>query len=141
MFSFSKSDKVLVVAPHPDDESLGTGGLLQRIFAQNIPLRIVFATDGENNPWAQRYWERRWRIGPDERVRWGQRRRGEALDALRTLGGKPDCARFLSLPDLGTTHLLLQGAPDLSVLIAEEIRDWAPTMALFQTGQDAHPDH
>jgi LmbE family N-acetylglucosaminyl deacetylase len=141
MFSFSKSDKVLVVAPHPDDESLATGGLLQRIFAQKIPVRIVFATDGENNPWAQRYWEKRWKIGPDERTRWGRRRREEALDAIRTLGGPPDCARFLHLPDLGTTDLLMRGAPDLSVLIAEEIRDWAPTVALIPTLHDAHPDH
>src|ERR1700761_7349803 len=141
MFSFSKSDKVLVVAPHPDDESLATGGLLQRIFAENIPVRIVFATDGENNPWAQRYWEKRWKIGPNERARWGRRRREEALDAIRTLGGKPDCARFLNLPDLGTTDLLMHGTPDLSVLIAEEIRDWAPTVALIPTLHDAHPDH
>jgi LmbE family N-acetylglucosaminyl deacetylase len=141
MFSFSKSDKVLVVAPHPDDESLATGGLLQRIFAQKIPVRIVFATDGENNPWAQRYWEKRWKIGPDERARWGRRRREEALDAIRTLGGKPDCARFLNLPDLGTTDLLMHGSPDLSMLIAEEIRDWGPTVALIPTLHDAHPDH
>jgi LmbE family N-acetylglucosaminyl deacetylase len=141
MLSFSKSDKVLVVAPHPDDESLATGGLLQRIFAQAIPVRIVFATDGENNPWAQRYWEKRWKIGPDERVRWGRRRREEAIDAIRTLGGKPDCARFLNLPDLGTTDLLMHGSPDLSMLIAEEIRDWAPTVALIPTLHDAHPDH
>jgi LmbE family N-acetylglucosaminyl deacetylase len=141
MFSFSKSDKILVVAPHPDDESLATGGLLQRIFAQKIPVRIVFATDGENNPWAQRYWEKRWQIGPDERARWGRRRREEALDAIRTLGGKPDCARFLNLPDLGTTDLLMHGAPDLSVLMADEIRDWAPTVALIPTMHDAHPDH
>ena len=72
MFSFSKSDKVLVIAPHPDDESLGTGGLLQRIFANRIPVRIVFATSGENNPWAQRYWERRWRLGANDRARWGK---------------------------------------------------------------------
>jgi LmbE family N-acetylglucosaminyl deacetylase len=141
MFSLSKSDKVLIVAPHPDDESLATGGLLQRIFAQKIPVRIVFATDGENNPWAQRYWEKRWQIGPDERARWGRRRREEALDAIRTLGGGPDCARFLNLPDLGTTDLLMHGAPDLSVLIADEIRDWVPTVALIPTMHDAHPDH
>lgn len=141
MFSFSKSDKVLVVAPHPDDESLATGGLLQRIFAQKIPVRILFATDGENNPWAQRYWEKRWKIGPNERARWGRRRRDEALDAICTLGGKQDCARFLNLPDLGTTDLLMQGAPDLSELIAKEIRDWAPSVALIPTLHDAHPDH
>jgi LmbE family N-acetylglucosaminyl deacetylase len=141
MFSFSKSDKVLVVAPHPDDESLGTGGLLQRIFAQKIPVRIVFVTNGENNPWAQRCWERRWQIGPNERVRWGQRRREEALNAICSLGGKPDCARFLNLPDLGTTRLLMQGDPQLSVLIIAEIQEWQPTVALIPTMLDAHPDH
>jgi LmbE family N-acetylglucosaminyl deacetylase len=141
MFSFSNSDKVFVVAPHPDDESLGTGGLLQRIFAQKIPVRIVFATNGENNPWAQRYRERRWQIGPDERVRWGQRRREEALNAICALGGKPDCARFLNLPDLGTTRLLMQGDSELSVVITEEIQEWAPTVALFPMMLDAHPDH
>jgi len=141
MLSFSNFDKVLVLAPHPDDESLGTGGLLQRIFAQKIPVRIVFATNGENNPWAQRYWERRWRIGSDERVRWGRRRREEALSAIRTLGGKSDCVRFLDLPDLGITRLLMQGDRDLSVLITDEIQDWEPTVALIPTMLDAHPDH
>jgi LmbE family N-acetylglucosaminyl deacetylase len=141
MFSFSKSDKVLIVAPHPDDESLGTGGLLQRIFTQKIPVRILFATNGENNPWAHRYWERRWRLGPEERARWGQRRRAEALDAIGTLGGKPDCARFLNLPDWGITDLLMRGDPELSLLIDEEIQDWEPTMALIPTMVDAHRDH
>src|SRR5260370_22479864 len=114
MFSFSKSDKVLVVAPHPDDESLGAGGLLQRIFAQRIPVRILFATNGENNPWAQRLWACRWQIGPNERVRWGQRRRQETLNAISTLGVKPDCASFLKFPALGTTKLLKQGDAALS---------------------------
>jgi LmbE family N-acetylglucosaminyl deacetylase len=141
MLSFSKSDKVLVLAPHPDDESLGTGGLLQRVFAQKIPVRIVFATNGENNPWAQRFWERRWQIGPDDRLRWGQRRREEALNAMCALGGKRDCARFLNLPDLGTTRLLMQGDPELSVLITEELQEWEPTLALIPTMLDAHPDH
>lgn len=141
MFSFSKSDKVMVVAPHPDDESLGTGGLLQRIFAQKIPVRIVFATNGENNPWAQRYWERRWQIGPDEQARWGQRRREEALNAICALGGKPDCARFLNLPDLGLTDLLMRGGSELLVLFSDEIQEWEPTLALIPTMADAHPDH
>ena len=141
MFSFSKTDKVLVVAPHPDDESLGTGGLLQRAFAKKIPVRIVFATSGENNPWAQRYWERRWRISTDDRARWGQRRREEAINAIRTLGGEPGSAKFLNLPDLGTTDLLMQGGAELPVLLSDELQEWEPTMAFIPTMLDAHPDH
>jgi len=103
MFSFSTSDRILVVAPHPDDESLATAGLLQRMFAQKVAVRILYATNGDNNPWAQRYWERRWRIGPTERIRWGRYRCEEALAAITVLGGGRDCAKFMNLPDLGTT--------------------------------------
>jgi LmbE family N-acetylglucosaminyl deacetylase len=141
MFSFSRSDKVLVVAPHPDDESLGTGGLLQRLFAKKIPVRILFATSGENNPWAQRYWERRWRIGAEDRARWGRHRRAEAINAIGVLGGQPDCARFLNLPDLGTTDLLMRGGAELPVLISNEVQEWEPTVAFIPTTLDAHPDH
>jgi LmbE family N-acetylglucosaminyl deacetylase len=141
MFSFSTSDRILVVAPHPDDESLGTGGLLQRIFAQRIPVRILFATNGDNNPWAQRYWEKRWRIGPGERIRWGRRRREEALAALAVLGGEPDCAKFINLPDLGTTALLMNGSPELLSSMLDEIQEWQPTVALIPAKFDAHPDH
>src|SRR6478609_4717441 len=140
MFSLSNADKVLVVAPHPDDESLGTGGLLQQIFVQKIPVRILFATNGENNPCAQRYWEQRWHIGQAEQVRWGQRRREEALNAIRSLGGPPECAKFLDLPDLGTTKLLMQGEELLNLMV-KEVRDWEPTLVLLPAMLDAHPDH
>jgi LmbE family N-acetylglucosaminyl deacetylase len=141
MFSLSKSDKVLIVAPHPDDESLGAGGLLQRLFAQKIPVRILFATNGENNVWAQRYWDKRWRIGSRERSAWGKRRRNEALSAISALGGKRACAKFMNLPDQGLTKILMESDPELSVLIAEEIEEWEPTMAIIPTTRDAHPDH
>jgi LmbE family N-acetylglucosaminyl deacetylase len=50
---------LLVLAPHPDDEALGTGGLLQAAALLGVPVRVVFATNGERNPWAQRAVERR----------------------------------------------------------------------------------
>lgn len=37
--------KVLVFAPHPDDESLGCGGTLARL-AQHCPVKVVLVTDG-----------------------------------------------------------------------------------------------
>jgi LmbE family N-acetylglucosaminyl deacetylase len=141
LFRFSKSDKLLIVAPHPDDESLGTGGLVQRAFASQVPVRILFGTKGENNLWAQRFSERRWNIGRDERASWGERRRHEALNALSILGGKPDCARFLNLPDQGITGLLMKGDPELLALFAEEIEEWRPTTVVIPAMRDAHPDH
>src|ERR1700730_18250023 len=131
----------MIVAPHPDDESLGTGGLLQRAFASQVPVQILFGTKGENNPWAQRFWERRRNIAPDERVEWGERRQQEALNAISVLGGKPDCAKFLNLPDQGITRLLMKGDPKLLALFAKEIEEWRPTLVVIPTMLDTHPDH
>ena len=39
--------RAVVVAPHPDDEVLGTGGLLARLSASGREILIVAATDGE----------------------------------------------------------------------------------------------
>ena len=138
---FSEFDRILFVAPHPDDESLGGGGLLQRAFAARIPVRVFFATNGDNNPWAQRYWERRWNIGFRERVRWGKRRQQEALAALVTLGGSPECARFLDFPDQGITSLLMRSVPDLFAALANEIRAFHPSILIIPAAFDAHPDH
>src|SRR5882672_10858445 len=74
---FSARDRLMVLAPHPDDETLGAGGLLQRAAARGVATRVVFATDGDDNPWPQRVVERRLWIGADARARWGARRRGE----------------------------------------------------------------
>ena len=141
MSFFSESDRILFVAPHPDDESLGGGGLLQRVFAAQIPVRILFATSGDNNPWAQRFWEQRWKIGPRERVRWGNKRQQEALAAITTLGGSLDCARFLNFPDQGITSLLMRGVAELFGTFADEIRAFNPSILVIPAGFDAHPDH
>ena len=47
--------KIAVLAPHPDDESLGTGGLIQQALAAGAEVRVIFVTDGDNNPWPQRF--------------------------------------------------------------------------------------
>jgi len=39
---------MLVIAPHPDDETLATGGLLYAQRENGIPVTIVAVTDGEN---------------------------------------------------------------------------------------------
>src|SRR4029079_2768884 len=48
LLSFGQLDirGLVVVAPHPDDESLGCGGLIAAATADGIPVRIVVVSDG-----------------------------------------------------------------------------------------------
>ncbi len=39
--------RAVVVAPHPDDEVLGAGGLMQRLARGGVPIAVVAVTDGE----------------------------------------------------------------------------------------------
>ena len=136
------TDRVMVLAVHPDDESLATGGLLRRAVAVGAAVRVLFVTDGENNPWPQRVLERRWRIGPGERARWGQRRRRESLAALARLGVPAVAARFLGWPDQGLTRLLLGAtAGRANEAISSHVRAWRPTQLLVPSLADRHPDH
>lgn len=134
-------DRVLVIAPHPDDESIATGGLLQAVRAAGAALRLVVLTDGDNNPWPQRWIEKRWHIGAPERARWGARRREEAHAALRVLDIAAADARFLGLPDLGLMDLLMRADAALMASLRALIEEFAPTLLVFPAANDRHPDH
>lgn len=139
--SFGTQDRILVLAVHPDDETLGAGGLIQKALAADAKVRVLFVTDGEDNPWPQRAVERRWNISSTERTRWGRRRRKEALTALATLGLDASHATFLGLPDQGLTALLTNGDQAVIDLFRDEIANWQPTLMLSPALQDRHPDH
>ena len=137
---FLPDDRVLVLAPHPDDEVLATGGLIQQALAAGAALRVIVATDGDNNPWPQRWVEKRWRIDATARERWGRRRRAEGLAALSCLGVADTDVRFLGWPDSGLTDRLLADADGESCL-AEEITRFRPSVLVAPVLGDTHPDH
>lgn len=43
---FLKNDRVLVVAPHPDDETIGMGGTIAKLVSLSVPIRVVFMSNG-----------------------------------------------------------------------------------------------
>lgn len=133
--------RVLMFAPHPDDESLAAGVFLQRAVAAGAEIRLVYGTDGEKNCWPQRLLERKARIGAGDRIRWGKRRQAEALAALRALGIEAEQVQFLSLPDQGITDLLLRGGGETVRRLADLILAWGPSHLLVPSASDTHPDH
>lgn len=141
VLSINAWDRVLILAPHPDDESLATGGLIQTALAAGAAVRVLLFTDGDNNPWPQRWIEKRWRIGTVERTRWGARRREEAQQALRCLGLTAQHTHFLGLPDMGLTDLLMRADGTLLQALVAELQNFRPTQLVIPGLRDRHPDH
>jgi LmbE family N-acetylglucosaminyl deacetylase len=131
----------MLFAPHPDDESLACSILLQRAVSAGAAVRVVYATDGDDNPWPQRALERKWRLNATDRRRWGRLRRAEALAALRVLGVNGSAARFLALPDQKLTAMLMCDCQTALERFAAIIADWGPTDLLVPSISDTHPDH
>ncbi|MEP7015671.1 MAG: PIG-L family deacetylase [Verrucomicrobiota bacterium] len=137
----TSDSRVMLIAPHPDDESLACSVILQRAVRAGSSIRIVYATDGDNNPWPQRLFERKWRIDASDRKRWGKLRRSEASAALRMLGVHANHTQFLALPDQGLTNLLRTDCKSTLELLAAIIRNCSPTHLLVPSISDTHPDH
>lgn len=136
-----QGERLLLLAPHPDDETLSAGGVLQRVLARGGRATVAVASDGENNPWTQRLVERRWRVGPDDSRRFGRRRRAEALAALSELGIPAADAVFLGLPDQAMTGLLLSGNGTAVGDLASLIEGRRTTLLIAPSLLDLHPDH
>jgi LmbE family N-acetylglucosaminyl deacetylase len=80
----------IVIAPHPDDESLACGGLLAEACRQGLRGKVVVVSDGVgSHPNSKAY--------PPDRLR--SLREEEARQAAAELGLKPEDILFLGLPD------------------------------------------
>ncbi|MGH8042481.1 MAG: PIG-L deacetylase family protein [Rudaea sp.] len=139
--TLTPADRVLIVAPHPDDESIATGGLIQAVCAVGARLRVLVLTDGDANIWPQRWIEKRWRIDASARARWGARRRAEAIAAMAILGLSEQDAVFLGLPDLGLTDLLMRSDVDTANHLRRVIGEFIPSHVVLPSLADRHPDH
>ena len=137
----SPATRLMILAPHPDDESLGTGGLIQQAISAGSAIRVVFVTDGDNNPWPQRYQERRWSIGLEGRQRWGAKRRAEATCALTVLGAGAEQAVHLGLHDTEVRPLWNRRDPATLAIFTGLLEKWRPTMLVLPSPRDRHPDH
>ncbi|PVY96718.1 PIG-L deacetylase family protein [Actinomycetospora cinnamomea] len=118
------SGRVVVVAPHPDDEVLGTGGALAAWAPAGTEVAVVAVTDGEGSH-------------PDSPTLTpadlAERRVDERTHALAALGlGRPTVHR-LGLPDAGVA------ADDVAAGLGPLLRE-GDTVLLPVTG-DGHPDH
>ncbi len=121
-------DHVVVVAAHPDDESLGAGGLIACARRLGIPVDIVCATDGEgSHPDSP--------TCPPEQL--AVVRAAEGRQAAAVLGVGEDRLRRLALPDGAVT-----GSEDaVTTAVVEIVGDGRRSVIVAPWRRDGHPDH
>ncbi|HEX7191159.1 MAG TPA: PIG-L family deacetylase [Thermoanaerobaculia bacterium] len=134
-------DRVLIVAPHPDDDVISAGGVIQRSLAAGGEIRVLFLTNGESNPWPQRARLRKFRITEADREGWAALRSNEALAGLKLLGAPDGCAHFLRFPDQELSSMARKGDESVRVAIANHARDFGPSLAIIPSVFDFHSDH
>ena len=79
-----KNKKILIVAAHPDDETLGCGGTIDKLSKKKCKFFALFFTDGVSARGKNKNKE-------------AKLRKKNSLNALKVLGVKK--TRFLSYPD------------------------------------------
>ncbi|MFA5116009.1 MAG: PIG-L deacetylase family protein [Candidatus Omnitrophota bacterium] len=100
-------DRVLIMAPHPDDEVLGCAGIIQKALAAKLPVKIVFLTYGDNNEWAFLLYRKHPVFVSRSVQGMGQVRHDEAIAAAKEMGLSADNLIFLGYPDFGTYNIWL----------------------------------
>ncbi|MBI3921645.1 MAG: PIG-L family deacetylase [Armatimonadetes bacterium] len=103
----TSGDRVLVVAPHCDDESLGCGGVLARASDMHLPVKVIIVTNGDGFRYAAVLDVRKLKVKPADYIRFAAKRQEESLEALAGLGVPPDRVTFLGYPDRGTDEMWL----------------------------------
>jgi LmbE family N-acetylglucosaminyl deacetylase len=117
------SGRVVVVAPHPDDEVLGVGGTLAVWAAAGTEVAVVAVTDGEgSHPGSP----------TTTPAALAARRAEERRDALAVLGVEAAVAR-LRLPDSAVA------AGDVADALGDLLR--AGDTVVVPVDGDGHPDH
>jgi LmbE family N-acetylglucosaminyl deacetylase len=161
--------RVLVFAPHPDDETVAVGALIARLTHRHVPVRVAFVTNGDGYASAVEAGFDTPRPTDADFLALGELRQGEARRAARHLGlGRRDLT-FLGFPDGGLAELWLahwsepytspftkEDRPpypdalnpdadydgrDLTSVIARVLRDFRPTVVVMPHPYDRHADH
>jgi LmbE family N-acetylglucosaminyl deacetylase len=121
----------IVVAPHPDDESLACGGLIADACRQAIRGKVVIVSDGAgSHPNSKAY--------PPDRLR--SLREEEARQACAERGLRPEEILFLGLPDRFVPHEGEEAERAIGVIV-DCARDIGARSLFVSWRHDPHCDH
>lgn len=164
-------DRVLVFAPHSDDEALGAADLIRKSVQQGAEVKVVLVTNGDGFARAVAIETVNISPKPQDYINYGYERQKESLAAMKLLGLKDEDVIFLGYPDRGISSMwssnwmnsapyksrytktdkspynnsysseALYSGENLYSDITKIIEDFKPTHVVYPHPNDRHPDH
>jgi len=125
-------NRIIVFAPHPDDETLGCGGTIARRISEGYEVLIVVLTDGRNALLTTFGIESDPKPSELKGIR-----EAEVKRAARILGATEDSVLFLSFED-GT---LSQNRSQAKKKVSNILRSKTPVEVYFTYEKDLNIDH
>lgn len=163
--------RILIFAPHCDDETLSSAGVIQRALAKNAEIKVVIVTNGDGFTRAVGQNFGKIRPKPDDYIRFGYLRQKETIHALEDLGIDRSNIIFLGYPDRGLRYLwekyfdskvsyfnpltrtfknpysnsYQKGVEYKGINVVRNIQDiiksFKPDLIIYPYSRDQHPDH
>ncbi|MEC4985741.1 MAG: PIG-L deacetylase family protein [Oscillatoria sp. PMC 1068.18] len=120
--------KIIIVAPHPDDETLGCGGAIASLRTSGTAVQVLVISDGtRSHPNSRKY--------PAPKLK--KLREAETLAAMKILGIAPSQVTFCGLPDGAVKNSFAEGKSS----ICQYLKQFPPTTIFLPWRKDPHPDH
>jgi len=128
LIPFHSSDptgkRVLVLAPHPDDETIGCGGTLVLHALAGDPVRVIFLTNGAKGDISGRF----------DRETYIRIRQQEARSACACLG-------ITDIEFWPNEDRCLAGMPGVLKRLTDVVNDYCPALIYAPSPLEFHPDH
>lgn len=169
--TFKRSDRVLVLAPHPDDEAIAAFGVMKKALDAGAKVKVVCLTNGDNNEIAFLIYKKHPVLSAKGLIAMGETRMKETLAAMSGMGLGAQDVSFLGYPDFGTLAIFTGywgddkpyeamltkqtkvpyagamscGAPYIGESVLADLKDilveFRPTAIFVSHPADSNPDH
>lgn len=95
------AQRLLVIAPHCDDETLGAAGLMRQAREAGADVHVVVISNGDGFRVGVQREYKTLRVAPADYIKYAYHRQGESRAAMQVLGIPADHVAFLGYPDRG----------------------------------------